>query len=157
MPLRFNRGMDSDSPQPTSADCEGALHPLAIEGIRLFDEGHYFEAHEALEAAWRDERGEIRHLYRGILQVAVGYYHIKRGNYTGARKLFVRCRQWLDPFPAACRGIDVAQLRQDALAVEAELIRLGPDHMQELDPRLIKPLPWLPGCSPTHTSTTTQP
>ncbi|HRQ33635.1 MAG TPA: DUF309 domain-containing protein, partial [Anaerolineales bacterium] len=57
------------------------LHPSAIEGLRLFNNGKYFEAHEALETAWLEERGKIRDLYRGILQVGVAYLHITRGNY----------------------------------------------------------------------------
>ena len=118
-----------------------ALHPEAREGIRLFDTKRYFEAHEALETAWREEPGEIRNLYRGILQVAVAYYHIQRGNYVGARKLFNRCRKWLEPFPNTMMGIDLDQFHRDFSMVENTLIRLGPDLAAQLDPGLMKPLP----------------
>ena len=39
-----------------------------MDGIRLFNAGQYWRAHEALEAAWREEPGAVRDLYRGILQ-----------------------------------------------------------------------------------------
>jgi len=39
----------------TLEECQGTLHPKAIEGLRLFNDGEYFEAHEELETAWRDE------------------------------------------------------------------------------------------------------
>ena len=71
----------------------------------------------------------VRDVYRGILQVGLGYYHILRLNYRGAVKMFQRCRQWLDPFPAACRGIDLARLRVDFLRAEAALLRLGPERL----------------------------
>jgi predicted metal-dependent hydrolase len=126
----------------TPTPCEETLHPLAIEGLRLFNAGQYFEAHEALETAWKDEKGPIRELYRGILQVAVGYLHITRGNYIGALKMFKRCRPWLAPFPDQCRGIEVGQLKRDFQAVESELRRLGPQGIQSFNPRLLKPAIW---------------
>jgi uncharacterized protein len=119
--------MPSNLPQVTvdPIHCQGDLHPEAVHGIHLFNHQDFFEAHEALEAAWKDEKGPIRHLYRGILQVAVGYYHLKRGNISGARKMFQRCLEWLAPFPDQCRGIDVARLIQDYQAVETRLDRLA--------------------------------
>ncbi len=127
-------------PHPTVSDCSGPLHPKAIEGLELFNAGHYWHAHEALEAAWREETGEIRHLYQGILQVGVAYLHAQRGNYDGALKLYHRCQHWLAPFPDECRGIDLAQLRADLETVIAEVRQLGPEHIGELDQSLLKPV-----------------
>ncbi len=109
-----------------AADCDLPLPPDAVKGLEYFNAGRYFEAHEELENAWRREKGPIRDLYRGILQVGVGYYHVQRGNYTGALKMFKRCRQWLDPLPDECCGVNVARLRHDYMQVEAELRRDHP-------------------------------
>jgi predicted metal-dependent hydrolase len=114
-------------------DCTGEIHPLAVRGLELFNQGEYFEAHEALELAWRDETGPVRDLYRGILQVGVAYYHIQRGNYTGARKMFQRAQRWLSPWPAECRGIQVETLRRDARLVEELVIALGPERLHQVD------------------------
>lgn len=128
-------------PQEPLADaCSAALHPQALEGLELFNAGEYFEAHEALENAWRDEKGPIRDLYRGILQVGVGYHHILGGNYTGAVKMFQRCRQWLDPFPDFCCGIDLRTFRQDFERVEQVLLKLGPGQINSIDRSLFKPI-----------------
>lgn len=105
------------------ADCDRPLPPDAVKGLEYFNTGRYFEAHEELENAWRREKGPIRDLYRGILQVGVGYYHVQRGNYTGALKMFRRCRQWLDPLPDECCGVNIACLRRDFMQIEAELRR----------------------------------
>ena len=120
--------------------CRGPLHPSAVIGLWLFNEGHYFEAHEALETAWRAEPGPIRELYQGILQVGVGYYHIQRSNFNGALKLFRSCSKWLAPYPAICRGVNVARLRQDYQRVEAEVIRLGPEHISLFNQGLFQPV-----------------
>jgi hypothetical protein len=120
--------------------CDGPLHPQARAGLLLMNHGEYFEAHEAIEAAWRAEPGPIRDLYRGVLQIAVAYLHITRGNYNGAIKLEQRSRKWLDGWPDECQGIDLATLRRDFAHVMAEVQRLGPARLSEFDVRLIKPV-----------------
>jgi predicted metal-dependent hydrolase len=118
--------------------CTGDLHPKAIEGIELFNAGKYWEAHEALEAAWKEELGPVRHLYKGILQVGVMYLQIERANYLGMAKMYERCKKWLRPWPDVCRGVDVAQLRADAAAAMAAASALGPDRFAEFDHSLLR-------------------
>lgn len=122
--------------------CDAPLHPQAAEGLRLFNAGEYFEAHEALENAWNAETGEVRNLYRGILQIAVVYLHITRGNYNGAIKVYERSQRWLKDWADVCRGIHVESLRRDAEAVIQEVQRLGSEHIQEFDTALLKPVSW---------------
>ena len=121
-------------------DCQGTLHPKAIQGLELFNLGRYFEAHEALEAAWRAESGPVRDLYRGILQVGVAYLHIKNHNFPGALKVCQRCRKWLLPWPETCRGVEVGRLRRDLETVMTSLQKLGPQQILEFEPALLKPV-----------------
>ena len=122
--------------------CNGDLHPKAVEGIKLFNAGEFFEAHEELESAWRDETGEVRELYRGILQVAVAYLHITRGNYEGAVKVYGRSLKWTQGWSDVCRGINLKRLRDDAEAAIHELERLGKEKIGEFDRSLFKPIQW---------------
>lgn len=123
-------------------ECDGALHPKAIEGLKLFNEKKFFETHEELEDAWRDEKGAMRELYRGILQAAVVYLHITRGNYDGAVKVYTRSIKWLKDWPEVCRGIYVGKLRIDLENVIREVQRLGRDRINEFDPLLFKNVEW---------------
>lgn len=120
--------------------CRLPLAPRAIQGLELFNRGAYFEAHEALEEAWNEDNTPGRELYRAILQVAVAYLQIERGNYNGALKMFLRLRQWIDPLPERCRGVDVAQLRLDARRVYDELLLLGRARIAEFDRSLFQPV-----------------
>ena len=122
--------------------CDAPLHPQAAEGLRLFNAGEYFEAHEALEDAWNAEKGEVRNLYRGILQIAVVYLHITRGNYNGAVKVYARSQKWLKDWADVCRGIHVEELRRDAETVTQELQKLGIEKIREFDLALLKPVRW---------------
>lgn len=121
-------------------DCSAPLPPAARYGLELFNRGEYFEAHEALEDAWRAEKGEIRYLYQGILQAAVMYLQITRKNYGGARKMFDRCMKLLAPWPDSCRGVDVGRLRRDLSAVMEAITRLGPQRLEQFDTSLFKPV-----------------
>lgn len=123
-----------------TSDCDGELHPNAREGILLFNEGRYFEAHEELETAWRAETGGVRNLYQGILQAAVTYLHITRGNYEGAIKVYGRSMKRLKKWPEVCRGVKVAQLRDDLDHAIAEVKRLGPERLSAFDVSLFKPV-----------------
>jgi len=123
-------------------NCSTPLPPHALAGLRLFNAGEYFEAHEELETAWREEKGEIRRLYQGILQAAVMYLHMQRLNYEGAVKMYGRCMKLLGPWPEMCCGVNVAKLRADLDRVMEEVQRLGAEHIADFDPSLFTPVEW---------------
>lgn len=131
------RLVDRDS---LNESCQEPLPELALKGLELFNQGEYYECHEAFEDAWNEDQSVGRDLYRGILQIAVAYLQIERGNYAGAVKMFLRARQWLDSLPDRCRQINVAQLRQNAAAVHEALLALGPDRLAEFDQNLFRPI-----------------
>ena len=128
--------------------CDGSLHPRARAGIQLFNEGRYFDAHEELEAAWREEKGKIRELYQGILEAAVTYLHIMRGNYAGAIKVHGRSMRWLQDWPENCRGVDIGRLRQDLDTAIAEVRALGSTGLGTFNRALLKPVVWQDGPRP---------
>jgi uncharacterized protein len=116
---------------PCAAPPPAALYA----GIAEFNSGAYFECHETLEAIWMREPGSIRRLYQGILQVGVGFYHLRNGNYRGALNLLRSASGYLADFEPACLGVDVARLRADAAAVRAAVVALGPERVREFDVR----------------------
>ena len=131
-----------------SLTCLQPLSSLASQGIELFNRGEYFEAHEVLEHAWNEDETPGRELYRAILQVAVAYLQIERGNYNGAMKMFLRMRQWIDPLPELCRGVDVARLRADARRVYEQILALGRSRITEFDRGMFQPVRYtMPGNS----------
>ena len=120
--------------------CQDHLSYYAKRGLEEFNRGEYFKAHDSLEKAWIEDESPGRELYRAILQVAVAYYQVQKGNYNGAAKMFLRLRQWIDPLPDFCRGVKVIQLRKEARAVHKALLNLGPERIEEFDQSLLKPV-----------------
>jgi uncharacterized protein len=103
----------------------------------LLDRGLAFNAHEVLEAAWKNGPDGERTLWQSLAQLAVGITHVQRGNAKGAGALLERAAAGLGasgrPVP---HRIDAAGL----VAYCAELIAdlragadVGPDR---LTPRL---------------------
>lgn len=120
--------------------CQEALPPRAVEGIRKFQAGEYYQQHDLFEAQWVEEPGPVRDLYRAILQVGVAYFQVTRGNHRGALKMLLRSVQWLSILPDECQGVDVKQLREDSYRVRAELERIAPEDIASFDRNLLKPV-----------------
>ena len=55
------------------------------EGLRLYNAGRYWEAHEALEQVWRRASEPERATWQGLIQAAAAVLHRERGNAHGVR------------------------------------------------------------------------
>ena len=51
------------------------------KGIVEFNDEAFFECHDTLEEVWMEVRGQERLFFQGLVQVAVGYYHLTCENY----------------------------------------------------------------------------
>lgn len=94
----------------------------ALRGFALFNRGEFYACHERLEDAWREEPGRVRYLYQGVLQVGVGFYHLRRGNLPGARSLVRKGLSRLREFEPETRGVDVERLVREVELLCSELL-----------------------------------
>jgi uncharacterized protein len=108
----------------------------------LLDRGLAFNAHEVLEAAWKNGPDDERMLWQGLAQLAVGITHVQRGNVTGAITLLRRASARLAhddrvaPYAIdAANLVDYADALIDDLAAGAEITP------KRLRPRLVAVLP----------------
>ncbi len=58
--------------------------------MRLFNEAHFFDAHEILEDIWRAAPPENKKFVQGLVQVAVAFHHYSTGNRVGMRSVLER-------------------------------------------------------------------
>lgn len=105
----------------------------------LLDRGLAFNAHEVLEAAWKNGPVDEQSLWQGLTQLAVGITHVQRGNLTGATALLRRASASLAarqdrPAPHA---IDVAGLADYADALIDDLAAGVDVTASRLHPRLV--------------------
>lgn len=89
-----------------------------LHAFAQFNRGEYWAQHETLETVWRAEPdATIRNFYKGILQIGVGFHHLRKGNYNGFIKVLGRGINYLKPFAPECYGVDAARLIDEASAV----------------------------------------
>ncbi|MDE2765179.1 MAG: DUF309 domain-containing protein [Chloroflexota bacterium] len=83
--------------------------PGLAEGVRLFNEGRYLDAHEAWETAWRETPYPGKLLLLALAKIAAGLAH--RGGAGAASRVTADGLRFLAPFEPACMGVDIASLR----------------------------------------------
>ena len=115
---------------PPVLHLEGCGDPpsrAAVAGLLAFNQGRFFDQHEYLELAWKEEARAVRELYQGMLQVGVAFLQIERGNRRGALKMFRRGLPKLRGLADSCQGISVAELRDAAERIHRQLSEQKPD------------------------------
>ena len=85
-------------------------------GIKLFNERHFFDAHEVWEDVWRESTGPEKKFLQGLIQVAVAFHHHSTGNLVGARSLLERARRNLAEYPGEFGGIQLTALLESTAA-----------------------------------------
>ena len=118
---------------PAGDPCQGRAPEGVQEGIALFNQRRFYDAHEAIEHEWHAERGEIRRLYQGILQIGVGFHHALGGNYRGAILLLTDGIAKVVQFGPTCLGIETGRLARESAICLAEIVEFGPDRLGEFD------------------------
>jgi predicted metal-dependent hydrolase len=86
-----------------------------LRGLELFNRAHFFDAHEALEDAWRALPRDLpprRHL-QGMVQLAVAFHHESTGNRTGARSVLDRALRNLHGAERSFPELDFDRLRAE--------------------------------------------
>jgi uncharacterized protein len=94
---------------------------LLEKGLIFFNSGYYFEAHEVWEELWKVTDGPVRFFYQGLIQAAVGLYHLNRGNRIGARGQIAKSIGHLTDSKDNPHGIDTGDLISQLQAIRSEM------------------------------------
>ena len=81
------------------------------EGLRRFDSGAVFEAHERWESVWLTAQDPEKPFLQALIQVAASFHHFHRGNRLGTISLLRSALRRLDTYPEAFAGVAVTPLR----------------------------------------------
>jgi predicted metal-dependent hydrolase len=81
------------------------------DGVLLFNERRSKEAHEAWEGLWRPLPPSLKKDFlKGLILVAVGFFHYQRHQYRGTRKALGRAIFLLNQSKEEAAGIDADNL-----------------------------------------------
>ncbi|MGB5974888.1 MAG: DUF309 domain-containing protein [Nodosilinea sp.] len=113
-------------------DADTYADPRLQESVALFNRGEYYSCHDSLEAIWMEASTLEKPFYQGILQIAVGLYHLGNHNWQGASILIGEGVNRLRPFEPGYGGLDVARLVDCGWAWLTVLHQTGRDRVEEV-------------------------
>ena len=139
------------------ADWPEMLPPAFYAALEELNRGEYFACHETLESLWIPEKRSVREIYQGVLQIAVGCYHLTaRANWVGAVNkleegarrleragLAVSSEENADA-PYGPYGVDWVQLIASADRLQSHLRMLGRENVSAFDRSLLPVVRYLP-------------
>ena len=100
-------------------------------GIDEFNRQQFYACHDTLEAVWVDAAEADKRFYQGVLQVAVGCYHLSNDNHRGAVILLGEAVRRLCDYQPDYMGVNVEQLLAQAIALLQALQQLKPDRARQ--------------------------
>ncbi|TAE53056.1 MAG: DUF309 domain-containing protein [Nostocales cyanobacterium] len=109
------------------------LPPEFWQGVEQFNTGQFYACHDTLEALWIEATDPEKSLYQGILQIAVGLYHLGNGNLRGAMILLGEGTNRLRRYPDNDCGIDVEKLKLDSVVFLKALQQTDPEKVPHGD------------------------
>jgi hypothetical protein len=122
----------SSAPNPQAPTPKSVSAPLVFdrwdkrffEGAILFNKKEYFKAHEEWELIWIETAKDspIRNFYKGLIQVAAIFEHIRRRNLQGAAGLMATAIPLLEAYPPRHLGLDVKALLDDLEPIAHQIL-----------------------------------
>jgi hypothetical protein len=128
---------------------ESGYHPCYAGYFECFNAGDYYEAHDVLEHLWLECTDGNQHFYKGLIQIAGAFVHLKKQHArpehpTDGRRLHPAVRLFklgeknIAPFASRYMGLDI-----DAT------ITLCGDWRGRIEASEFRVNPWRPGMGPT--------
>jgi len=102
----------TDKPRDPPLDSETIL--AIRKGVEEFNSGKFFECDDTLEEVWQGNRGPARDFFQGLIQLAVGFYHLSNSNLIGAESQISKGLEKLEIYGDSYAGMELARLRSEA-------------------------------------------
>ncbi len=107
------------------------IPPEFWQGIEQFNQQDYYACHDTLEALWMEAMEPTKKFYQGILQIAVGLYHLSNKNWRGAVTSMGEGMGRLEYFKPDYFEINVEQLIEETANLLLELQQAGADQVAD--------------------------
>lgn len=112
--------------------------PEFKRAIAEFNQQQFYDCHDTLEAIWVEAPEADKRFYQGILQVAVGCYHLSNDNLRGAIILLGEAIRRLYDYQPVYEGVNVELLLEQANQLLQTLQQLPPEQTSEFYQQLLQ-------------------
>lgn len=113
--------MSSAHPMPPELE-----RKLYYDGIQLFNEHEFFEAHEVWEDIWHMAYGVKHEFYQGMIQCAVALEHYRRSNPRGVISLYKSYQPKFRNVSRVFVGLNVTEFLAEMREVLLPVINASP-------------------------------
>ncbi len=103
-----------------------------LQGIEQFNQRDFYACHDTLEAIWIEAAESDKRFYQGILQVAVGCYHLTNNNWRGAVILLGEGVRRLRDYQPDHETVNVSQLLEESQTLLKYLQQSDPNDVAEI-------------------------
>ena len=113
---------------------------LYHDGIALFNDHEFFEAHEVWEDIWHAAYGIKHDFYQGMIQCSVSLEHYRRRNPAGVTSLFASYKKKFRDVPPVFMGLNVTEFLEAMRKTLSPVIDAHPMPTKgsiELDPTTV--------------------
>ena len=131
--LQYGAVLEGWSGQAGASALEVVLQKSAL----LFNQHLFFEVHEVLEPQWMKEQGEVKSFLQGLIQIAVAFYHLERGNLAGTRSLLHEGLIKIAPHSPACLGVELQDFIAGLEGCQQVISGLSPETCKQFSPDAI--------------------
>ena len=107
------------------------IPPEFWQGIEEFNQQEYYACHDTLEALWMEAMEPTKKFYQGILQIAVGLYHLSNHNWRGAVTSMGEGMRRLDYFKPDYFNINVEELIDQTANLLRAMQEAGPEKVAD--------------------------
>jgi hypothetical protein len=105
------------------------------EGLRLYEAGEFFNAHEAWESVWLRSPEPEKTFLQGLIQVTAAFHHVQRNNQLGAVLLLQAALGRIERYPVDFGGISVGLLCDD-IREQLRILEAGEAASRLISPRI---------------------
>jgi uncharacterized protein len=109
------------------------IDPAYAQFLVLFNQGRFWDSHEALEPAWRRTGS---HFYHALILFASAFVHVQRGNRHGIAAQLGKAQPLLHARKPAYLGLDVDRMVEHSVTCR-QLVAENPEAPPEAWPILI--------------------
>ena len=106
------------------------------QGAEQFNQGEFYACHDTFEALWTEAQEPDRTFYQGLLQIAVGLYHLGNHNWQGAATLLGEANGRLRTYDANYGGVDLTPVREQSKTIWLLLHSEGKEQVAAIAQRL---------------------
>jgi uncharacterized protein len=98
-------------------------------GVDEFNRGELYACHDTWEAIWAEAMEPDRSFYQGLIQLAVGFYHLGNYNWRGAAILVGQGSGRLRDYRPDYAGLEIARFYDQIQTILTDIQGRGPEEV----------------------------